>query len=83
VNGHPPPNGNTSTMGFLLPKLFSFLSVFMTLLPGDVSATGHTAPVWVWVQTAVSIFTHGALVVELASKDWRINVRRKSLNTTA
>ncbi len=40
VNGHLRQEGNTSDLIFSIPKLISTLSAGMTLLPGDVIATG-------------------------------------------
>jgi 2,4-didehydro-3-deoxy-L-rhamnonate hydrolase len=40
VNGTVRQNSNTSDLIFGLPKLISYLSEFMTLLPGDVISTG-------------------------------------------
>lgn len=40
VNGNRRQSGNTSTMVFSVAEIISFLSRFMTLLPGDVIATG-------------------------------------------
>jgi len=40
VNGERQQNGSTATMVFKLPKLISYLSQFITLLPGDVVITG-------------------------------------------
>lgn len=40
VNGVARQNSNTSDLIFRLPKLISYLSEFMTLLPGDVISTG-------------------------------------------
>jgi 2-keto-4-pentenoate hydratase/2-oxohepta-3-ene-1,7-dioic acid hydratase in catechol pathway len=40
VNGETMQRGNTSDMIFGVPKLVSYLSHFMTLLPGDVISTG-------------------------------------------
>ena len=40
VNGQRRQTGNTRTMVFGVAKLVSYLSQFMTLLPGDVIATG-------------------------------------------
>ncbi|EEB86002.1 fumarylacetoacetate hydrolase family protein [Roseobacter sp. GAI101] len=40
VNGTRRQTGNTSTMVFSVAEIISFLSRFMTLLPGDVIATG-------------------------------------------
>jgi 2,4-didehydro-3-deoxy-L-rhamnonate hydrolase len=40
VNGQMLQNSNTSDMLFYIPKLISYLSQFMTLLPGDIISTG-------------------------------------------
>jgi 2-keto-4-pentenoate hydratase/2-oxohepta-3-ene-1,7-dioic acid hydratase in catechol pathway len=40
VNGQPRQRGSTSTMVFGVAALVSYVSRFMTLLPGDVIATG-------------------------------------------
>ncbi|WP_233842701.1 fumarylacetoacetate hydrolase family protein [Dyella sp. 2HG41-7] len=40
VNGHRYQNGNTRTMIFGVAKLVSYISRYMTLLPGDVISTG-------------------------------------------
>ncbi|MEZ4828626.1 MAG: fumarylacetoacetate hydrolase family protein [Bacteroidia bacterium] len=40
VNGERVQNGNTSNLVFGIPILVSYLSRFMTLLPGDVVSTG-------------------------------------------
>ncbi|MEZ4773704.1 MAG: fumarylacetoacetate hydrolase family protein [Bacteroidia bacterium] len=40
VNGERVQNGNTSNLVFGIPVLVSYLSRFMTLLPGDVISTG-------------------------------------------
>lgn len=40
VNGEMKQNGNTKTMVFDVPTLISYLSQYMTLLPGDVISTG-------------------------------------------
>jgi 2,4-didehydro-3-deoxy-L-rhamnonate hydrolase len=45
VNGALYQNGNTSNMVFKVPFLVSYLSEFMTLLPGDVISTGTPAGV--------------------------------------
>jgi 2-keto-4-pentenoate hydratase/2-oxohepta-3-ene-1,7-dioic acid hydratase in catechol pathway len=45
VNGETMQNGNTSDMIFGVPALVSYLSRFMTLLPGDVISTGTPAGV--------------------------------------
>jgi 2-keto-4-pentenoate hydratase/2-oxohepta-3-ene-1,7-dioic acid hydratase in catechol pathway len=40
VNGQQVQNSNTSDMIFDVPTLVSYISAFMTLLPGDVISTG-------------------------------------------
>jgi 2,4-diketo-3-deoxy-L-fuconate hydrolase len=40
VNGERQQNGTTSTMIFTVPTIVSYVSQFMTLLPGDVIITG-------------------------------------------
>ncbi len=45
VNGKTMQDGNTSNLIFKLPFLISYLSQFMTLLPGDIISTGTPAGV--------------------------------------
>jgi 2-keto-4-pentenoate hydratase/2-oxohepta-3-ene-1,7-dioic acid hydratase in catechol pathway len=45
VNGEKMQDGNTKNMAFPVPFLISYLSRFMTLLPGDVITTGTPAGV--------------------------------------
>jgi len=45
VNGQAMQNGNTSNFIFKIPFLVSYLSQFMTLLPGDIISTGTPAGV--------------------------------------
>jgi 2-keto-4-pentenoate hydratase/2-oxohepta-3-ene-1,7-dioic acid hydratase in catechol pathway len=45
VNGKTFQNGNTSNLVFKIPFLVSYISQFMTLLPGDVISTGTPAGV--------------------------------------
>jgi 2-keto-4-pentenoate hydratase/2-oxohepta-3-ene-1,7-dioic acid hydratase in catechol pathway len=40
VNGENKQESNTSNLHFKIPFLISYLSQFMTLLPGDVVSTG-------------------------------------------
>jgi len=40
VNGKRMQTGNTNTMIFGVPKLLSYLSYFVTLMPGDIVSTG-------------------------------------------
>jgi 2,4-diketo-3-deoxy-L-fuconate hydrolase len=45
LNGEKKQNGNTGNLVFKIPFLVSYLSGFMTLLPGDVISTGVPAGV--------------------------------------
>lgn len=45
VNGKMMQNGNSSNLIFKIPFLISYLSQFMTLLPGDIISTGTPAGV--------------------------------------
>ncbi|NNE92403.1 MAG: fumarylacetoacetate hydrolase family protein [Verrucomicrobiales bacterium] len=45
VNGEQKQDGNTCNLIFNIPQLVSYLSQFMTLLPGDVISTGTPAGV--------------------------------------
>jgi 2,4-diketo-3-deoxy-L-fuconate hydrolase len=45
VNGEKVQNGNTANLIFSVPYLISYISQFMTLLPGDVVSTGTPAGV--------------------------------------
>jgi 2-keto-4-pentenoate hydratase/2-oxohepta-3-ene-1,7-dioic acid hydratase in catechol pathway len=45
VNGETKQNGNTNKMVFRIPILISYISQFMTLLPGDIISTGTPAGV--------------------------------------
>lgn len=45
VDGHRYQNGTTANMIFKVPFLISYISRFMTLLPGDIIATGTPAGV--------------------------------------
>ncbi|HEX9108155.1 MAG TPA: fumarylacetoacetate hydrolase family protein, partial [Longimicrobiales bacterium] len=45
VNGEPRQNGTTADMVFGVPQLVSYISQFMSLLPGDVISTGTPAGV--------------------------------------
>lgn len=40
LNGEVKQNGNTSEMSFTIPYLISYISKIMTLIPGDIIATG-------------------------------------------
>lgn len=45
VNGQPRQDGNTANLVFKIPFIISYVSQFMTLLPGDVISTGTPAGV--------------------------------------
>lgn len=45
VNGHEMQNGSTANLIFKIPFLISYVSRFMTLLPGDIISTGTPAGV--------------------------------------
>ncbi len=45
VNGRKMQDGNTSNLIFRIPFLISYISQFMTLLPGDIISTGTPAGV--------------------------------------
>ena len=45
VNGQPQQNGNTANLIFKVPFIISYVSQFMTLLPGDIISTGTPAGV--------------------------------------
>lgn len=63
VDGHRYQNGNTQTMIFGVKKLVSYLSQFMSLLPGDVISTG--TPSGVGLSLKPSNFLRPGQVVRL------------------
>ena len=64
VNGEVRQNGNTSDLVFSIPELISFVSGVMTLLPGDVIATGTPSGVGpLQPGDTVSIFVDGVGVL--------------------
>ena len=63
VNGGIRQNGNTSNLIFDVPAIVSYLSQFMSLLPGDVISTGTPAGVGMGMQPPV--FLKPGDVVEL------------------
>jgi 2-keto-4-pentenoate hydratase/2-oxohepta-3-ene-1,7-dioic acid hydratase in catechol pathway len=65
VNGARRQNGNTSNMAFGAAELVSYLSQFMTLLPGDLISTGTPAGVALGMSTPV--FLMEGDVVELGA----------------
>ncbi|MBC7197102.1 MAG: fumarylacetoacetate hydrolase family protein, partial [Deferribacterales bacterium] len=72
VNGELRQNGNTKDMIFDIPTLISFISNIMTLLPGDVIATGTPSGVGslkVGDKVEVEIEGIGRLVNYVKSRD--------------
>jgi 2,4-diketo-3-deoxy-L-fuconate hydrolase len=63
VNGQPMQDGNTSNLIFNIPTLVSYLSQFMTLLPGDLISTGTPAGVGLGMKPPV--FLKPGDVIEL------------------
>ncbi|MGI9384484.1 MAG: fumarylacetoacetate hydrolase family protein [Methyloligellaceae bacterium] len=67
VNGERRQSSNTSNMIFSVPKLVSYISQFMTLVPGDVIATGTPPgvamgmdePPWLQPGDRVHLFVEG------------------------
>ena len=53
VNGETKQKSNTSNMIFDVPTIVSYLSQFMTLLPGDLISTGTPAGVALGMPTPV------------------------------
>ena len=53
VNGKTFQDGNTSNMIFHIPSLVSYVSQFMTLLPGDIISTGTPAGVGLGFKPAI------------------------------
>ena len=63
VNGHRYQDGNTRTMIFDVATLVSYISHFMTLLPGDVISTG--TPPGVGLGQKPPVYLHAGDVMEL------------------
>ncbi len=64
VNGETMQDGNTANMAFKVPKLVSYVSHFMTLLPGDIITTG--TPAGVGLGKKPPVFLKPGDVVELS-----------------
>lgn len=62
VNGEMRQNGTTADMVFDVPALLSYLSQFMTLLPGDVVSTGTPAGVGLGMKPAPVYLKRGDVV---------------------
>lgn len=72
VNGETRQDGNTSDMVFSVPEILTYVSSFMTLLPGDVVLTGTpdgVGPLAVGDQVAVTIDGLGTLSNMVVSDD--------------
>jgi 2,4-didehydro-3-deoxy-L-rhamnonate hydrolase len=63
VNGKMMQDGNTSDMIFKIPFLISYISRFMTLLPGDIISTG--TPAGVGLGKNPPVFLSAGDIVEL------------------
>jgi 2-keto-4-pentenoate hydratase/2-oxohepta-3-ene-1,7-dioic acid hydratase in catechol pathway len=63
VNGNKMQDGNTDDLIFDIPTLVSYISEFMTLLPGDIVSTG--TPAGVGLGFSPNIFLKAGDVVEL------------------
>ncbi|RDS83754.1 FAA hydrolase family protein [Dyella monticola] len=63
VNGHRYQNGNTRTMIFGVAQLVSYISRYMTLLPGDVISTG--TPSGVGLGQKPPVYLRAGDIVEL------------------
>ncbi|CAN5725579.1 fumarylacetoacetate hydrolase family protein [soil metagenome] len=63
VNGQKMQDGNTTNLVFKIPHLVSYVSQFMTLLPGDIISTG--TPAGVGLGMTPNIFLKAGDVVEL------------------
>lgn len=66
LNGQRIQNGNTKTMVFSVAKIISYLSQFMTLMPGDVITTGTPPGVGMGMKPQVFLRPGDALVAGVA-----------------
>ncbi|RVT41940.1 fumarylacetoacetate hydrolase family protein [Sphingobium algorifonticola] len=64
VDGHRYQNGNTADMVFNVPQLVSYISNLMTLMPGDIIATGTPSGVGIGQQPH-PIYLHAGQVMTL------------------
>lgn len=62
VNGEPRQRGNTATMVFTVAQLVSYVSQCMTLLPGDVIATGTPPGVGMGIKPVPQFLKAGDVV---------------------
>ena len=63
VNGQKMQDGNTTNLVFKIPHLVSYVSQFMTLLPGDIISTG--TPAGVGLGMTPNVYLKAGDVVEL------------------
>ena len=77
VNGERMQTGNTKTMIFDVAKLVSYVSQFMTLMPGDVITTGTPPGVGLGMKPTPQYLKNGD-VVRSASRAWASSGRRSS-----
>lgn len=66
LNGQRIQNGNTKTMVFSVAKIISYLSQFMTLMPGDVITTGTPPGVGMGMKPQVFLKPGDTLVAGVA-----------------
>lgn len=66
LNGQRIQNGNTKTMVFSVAKIISYLSQFMTLMPGDVITTGTPPGVGMGMKPQVFLRPGDTLVAGVA-----------------
>ena len=80
VNGDKKQNGSTSNFIFNVPQVISYLSRFMTLLPGDVISTGTPAgvglgfdpPLYLKAGDVVELGIDGLGQSRQEAKPWRV-----------
>ena len=77
LNGKTMQDSNTSDLIFRIPKLVSYISEFMTLLPGDVISTG--TPFGVGLGLDPQMFLKGGDVMELGIEG--LGVARQKVRT--
>lgn len=68
INGKKMQDGNTANMIFKVPYLVSYVSQFMTLLPGDIITTGTPAGVGLGIKPE-PVYLKAGDVVELGIED--------------
>jgi 2-keto-4-pentenoate hydratase/2-oxohepta-3-ene-1,7-dioic acid hydratase in catechol pathway len=73
VNGEKRQDSNTSDMIFKIPELLSFISCSMTLMPGDLIATGTPAGVAVFSEDKKFLQDGDEVICEIESIGRLIN----------